>query len=343
MSDRLLVGTRKGLFVMERVGRGWSVTSVSFLGQSVATTLFDDRDGTFYAALNYGNSGAKLHSSSDSGTTWQELPVPEFEKGPDQKSPVVKLIWSLEAGGKDQPGVLWAGTVPSGFFRSEDNGKSWKLLHGPCHPPEGKEPVSGGGKLTGIHSICIHPRNSQNLIIGNSCLGVWASSDGGQTWESRGNVPHPQRVVRCHSAPDVLWAQHRNGIFRSTDAGVTWQAIAQAGPSTFGFAAAVHPKHSETAWFVPALSDEVRVPVDARFVVTRTRDGGKTFDTLSDGLPRESAYDIVYCHALDVDESGKRLAVGSTTGGLWTTSNSGESWRMLPTRLPPIYCLRFAK
>ena len=51
--------------------------------------------------------------------------------------------------------------------------------------------------------------------------------------------------------------------------------------------------------------------------VTRTRDGGQSFDVLTDGLPQEHAYDLVYRHALDIDGSGDRLLMGSTTGNLW--------------------------
>ena len=102
------------------------------------------------------------------------------------------------------------------------------------------------------------------------------------------DIQDPHRVVRCAAAPDVLWTQHHNGIFRSIDDGDLWTEITEAGPSTFGFAVAVHPHDPDTAWFVPAIKDEVRVPVDGRFVVTRTRDGGATFDVLADGLPQST-------------------------------------------------------
>jgi len=92
---------------------------------------------------------------------------------------------------------------------------------------------------------------------------------------------------------------------------------------------------------VPAVKDECRVPVDAKLVVARTRDGGRNFDVLRKGLPQEHAYDLVYRHGLDVDESGNRLAFGSTTGGLWLSEDQGDTWRCLSTQLPPIHCVRF--
>jgi hypothetical protein len=113
------------------------------------------------------------------------------------------------------------------------------------------------------------------------------------------------------------------------------------GPSSFGFAVAVHPRDPDTAWFVPATSDEKRIPVEGRVVVTRTRDGGRTGEVLKNGLPQEHAYDLVYRHALDIDDTGNSLAFGSTTGSLWVSDNQGDSWQCVSSHLPPVYCVRF--
>lgn len=136
-------------------------------------------------------------------------------------------------------------------------------------------------------------------------------------------------------------AQHHNGVFRSQANGTDWYEI-QVPPSSFGFAVAVHPHDAETAWFVPAVKDEKRYPVDAALVVARTRDGGRHFEVLRQGLPQQASYDLVYRHALAVDDSGDRLAFGSTTGGLWTTDDQGEHWQALAARLPPIHAVTFA-
>ena len=138
-----------------------------------------------------------------------------------------------------------------------------------------------------------------------------------------------------------MWIQHHNGIFRSDDAGRTWTECLGVKPSSFGFAVAVHPKDPDTAWFVPEIKDERRIPADGRFVVTRTRDGGKSVQVLANGLPAEPSYDIVYRHALDVDASGDDLAMGSTTGGVWISQDQGDSWSLAAARFPPVYAVRF--
>lgn len=81
--------------------------------------------------------------------------------------------------------------------------------------------------------------------------------------------------------------------------------------------------------------------MDGRFLVNRTRDGGETFEPLTVGLPDPPAYDLVYRHAFELDESGQILAMGSTTGSLWVSEDQGDRWELLTSHLPPVYCVRF--
>ena len=370
MDNRILVGTRKGLFTLSRragTSPGWSLldTPPHFLGDPVSAVLADARDGTLYAALRLGHFGTKLRRSTDNGASWQEIAVPAYPAAPQdaelssaEAPATLDQIWTLEAGGADQPGVLWAGTNPGGLFRSADRGDSWILMESLWDRPERKQWFGGGYDLPGIHSVCVDPRDSRCVTVGVSCGGVWQTRDGGANWQVRAqgmraeymppdqsgdpNIQDPHRVVQCPARPDVLWAQHHNGIFRSTDHAASWQEIAGAAPSKFGFAVAVHPADADTAWFVPAVKDECRVPVDGRLVVTRTRDGGQHFEVLGQGLPERQAYDLVYRHGLAVDAAGNCLAMGSTTGGLWVSENQGDTWHCVSVHLPPIYCVRFA-
>jgi hypothetical protein len=131
------------------------------------------------------------------------------------------------------------------------------------------------------------------------------------------------------------------GIRRSTDDLATWKQL-HAKPSSFGFPVVVHPTQPDTAWFVPAHSDQKRAPIDGRVVVTRTRDGGDTFSEVTNGLPQRHAYDLVYRHAMSIAPDGDNLAFGSTTGNLWTTADQGDHWHGVASNLPPIYGVRYA-
>ena len=359
MNDRLLVATRKGLFTLER-DAAWRITRTAFLGDPVSMVLADPRSRMLHAALNLGHFGVKMHRSADGGETWEEMPSPGFPPQPEEaEGPAWSLVqvWSLETGGADEAGVLWAGTLPGGLFRSDDDGASWSLVRSLWDRPERLEWFGGGAESPGIHSICVDPRDPRLVTVAISCGGVWQSTDGGDSWTLRGdgmhaaympperatdpNIQDPHRMVQCPGAPDVFWLQHHNGVFRSTDTAASWQEVAATKPPRYGFPVVVHPRDPDTAWLVPAAADESRYAPDGAVCVHRTRDGGASFEALREGLPQEHAYHLVYRHCLDIAAGGERLAMGSTTGGLWLSEDGGEHWDALGLHLPPIYAVRF--
>lgn len=359
MANRFYVGTRKGLFEIARRKNGWEVAGTHFLGDPVSAILAHG-DGTLTAALDLGHFGAKLWRR-DPGAAWRELAVPTFPPKPedakDDPHPwSLNKIWNIEPGGVE--GRLWAGSMPGGLFRSDDNGESWSLVESLWRMPERLQWGGVGGDVPGISTVLIDPRNPSDIRVGVSTGGVWASTDAGASWrlinegmyaeylppELRGN-PISQDVhqlARCAAKPEIMWCQHHNGVFRSEDAGAHWREVSAIRPSKFGFAVAAHPKDPDTAWFVPAVKDEKRIPVDGKIVVARTSDGGRSFDVLNKGLPQRHAYDLVWRHALAVDGSGEKLAFGSTSGGLWISEDGGDSWAAPEARLPPISVVRFA-
>lgn len=366
MAQALLVCSRKGLLVYRPGVAGWVFEALHFRGENITIALADPRDGRWYVALNLGHFGVKLQVSADEGASWTELPAPAYPEGAmlgtgdgkDAQPATLKLIWALADGGAARPGRLWAGTNPGGLFRSDDAGASWNLMRGLWDQPSRQEWFGGGYDAPGIHSICVDPRDPDHVQVAISCGGVWTSTDAGMSWtltasgmfadymppERRSDpaIQDPHRMVQCADAPDTLWVQHHNGVFRSRDGARSWQEVPAVPPSVFGFAVAVHPTAPDTAWLVPAVKDECRIPVNAELVVSRTRDGGRSFEVLRAGLPAAPAYDLVYRHGLAIDATGAWLALGSTTGGLWVSGDQGDSWACLSAHLPPIHALCFA-
>lgn len=357
----LLVGSRKGLFVIHRGDAGWKLGSPHFPGEPVTQVLADPQDGAWYAALRLGHFGVKVKRSMDRGMQWEEVAAPAFPEkpteGPWKDDPMpwtVDLLWSLEAGG----GKLWAGCIPAGLFTSDDRGASWRLVESLWDRPERAGWFGGGYDHPGIDSIAIDPRDAKHVTLAISCGGVWQSRDGGQTWANTstglkapymppervddGNIQDVHRMDVCAAQPDALWIQHHGGIYRSTDGGMHWEGIAAPQPSGFGFAVVAHPTDPQRAWFAPAHSDGNRVPVDGRMVVNETRDGGRTFVSHGEGLPQSNAYHLIYRHAMACTADGKTLAMASTTGGLWVSEDEGQSWQCLSRDLPPIAAVRFA-
>ncbi len=354
-NQRAWVATRKGLFELRRQRAGWTVAGISFLGETVSMLLPPQPDGRMLAALNLGHFGVKVHASDDAGASWHEVTTPTYPEQPADATGVpwkLVQIWSLEAAG----GTVWAGTLPGGLFRSADFGSSWQLVEPLWNHPSRSEWFGGGADVPGIHSVCPHPQRPGEVLVGVSCGGAWVTRDDGANWrvqaegmradfmppERAGDpvIQDPHRIVRSPTSPAVLWCQHHNGIWRSTDDAASWQEL-KAPVSSFGFAVAVHPQDADAAWFVPAVKDEQRVPVDGALVVNRTRDGGRSFETLRAGLPQSHCYDLIYRHGLDVAGDGRSLLMGSTTGGLWASDDGGEQWQTVSTTLPPIYAVRF--
>jgi len=368
MSDLLLVSTRKGLFSIRRAKAGrWQVGAVSFLGDNVTLALPDARDGAWYAALDHGHFGVKLHRSEDRGARWEEVGVPQYPEPPaghvekdlfGREIPwKLVRVWALEPGLASQPGLLWAGTLPGGLFRSGDRGATWELVRGLWDHPDRQAWMGGGADYPGIHSVCVHPDHPRRITVAVSTGGTWRSEDLGATWAVRGQGMHAaympperagdprvqdvHRLVQCPARPEVAWIQHHNAMYRSVDDGLTWTDLGKPPLTGFGFAVAAHPADPGTAWFVPGDKDERRIPLGGKVVVLRTRDGGKSFVVLARGLPQKHAYDLVFRHALDVDGSGERLAFGSTTGSLWATENAGDDWITVAEHLPPVYAVRW--
>lgn len=362
----LLVGTRKGLFVVEGHGASAAVVRTAFVGDNVPLTCVDRRDGAWYAVLDHGHFGVKLHRSSDAGATWDEIAVPAYPPKPEgfvdtdmwgrEREWTTKNIWALTPA-LDADGALWCGTMPGGLFRSVDRGASWTLIDSLWNDESRVRWNGGGADHAAIHSICVDPRDPRCVVVAVSSGGVWRTRDLGVSWEActrgmkAGYVPpeqaelpenqDPHCVVQSPSSPEVFWCQHHMGIFRSTDDLASWHAI-EARPSSFGFPVAVHPRDPLTAWFVPAHSDQKRAPIDGCVVVNRTRDGGATFETLRAGLPQRFAYDLVFRHALAIGDDGAALAFGSTTGNLYVTADQGDLWHVVAQHLPPIYSVRYA-
>ncbi len=356
--NTLLLGTRKGLVVYEKNAAGWEYRGDHFLGVPVSLAACDARSHTWWAMLEHGHWGCKLHRSVDQGGSWQEITAPKYPAGEEIKPGLpatLKYLWAFAPGSADQPGRIYLGTEPGGLFSSDDNGNSFTLNRGLWARPERQEQWFGGGRdHPGIHSIVIDPKDDQHIYVAISCAGVFETRNGGASWQPRNKglkadfLPDPKAevghdahlLVACRAAPEVLWQQNHAGVYRSTDAGAHWQEVSGEEHPRFGFAIAADDQNSEVAWVIPAHKDECRVAIDHALRVCRTEDGGKSWQSFTRGLPQQASYDLVFRHALAVH--GDTLAFGTTTGNVYLSEDRGEGWACLNNNLPPVYSCTFA-
>lgn len=345
---KAVLATRKGVIVLKQTVAGWDVERSHFEGVKASYVAYDPQKKWIWAGLNHGHWGPKLHVSKNNGKTFEELPAPKFPESYKEK---LKEIWAFN---RDKRGRIYIGTDPAALFYSDDDGNTWHLNEG-FWKVEGRDKWFGGGTDgTCLHSIMVHPENDDHLIGAVSVGGVLESKNRGKSWQyiNKGLradfmpdpadliVQDPHLVEMSPSDPKVLWQQNHCGIFKSENGGELWQDLSKSKglKSAFGWAVAVDEKNPKIAYTVPALSDEIRVPSQKKLVVQKTTNGGKTWKTISKGLPQKYCYDIVYRHALT--KKDKHLLFGSTTGHVYFSKNHGEAWKQLKYQLPPIYAVQ---
>ena len=351
----LLVGSSKGLIVWKHHQGKWDIQDVHFRGFPVSLVYVDERTQTWWAGISHRHWGQKLHFSKDFGKSWESIPTPTYPKGSEYrkgKPAKLKKIWSLAAGGVNEPEVLWMGTEPGGLFKSVDGGKSFQLVESLWNHPSRMDEnqwFGAGRDDPFMHAIIVNPQDSRHIYIAVSCAGIFESKDGGDSWEARNNglvatyLPNPRAEVGHdpHALemnplnPSIIWQQNHCGIFRTTDGGEEWKQLSQQeGIAHYGFALATDEKDPEKAWVIPAISDEERVAHGLSLYVAHTGDGGKNWEDLREGLPQEYCFDIVFRHAFT--KAGKHMAFGTTNGNLFLSANEGQSWQALHTHFPRI-------
>lgn len=393
MSNMILLGTRKGTVIFDRHNHAWLPRPIAHAGIPVCYATRDPRDGTMWASLDHGHWGPKLSRSRDDGETWEDAPSIKYPQGaryivkylptddfvpdapaakPAYQDASVYKIWNLTFGNADQPGRIYAGTIPGGLFVSDDAGESWELNR-PLwnHESRGGDLFAGDATSEnhwqgtpasidygifepGIHSIMADPGDGNHLYVAVSTAGVLETTDGGRTWMNRNRgmlmdyMPDPESdwghdphfVAVCPGQGQHLWQQNHCGVFYSNDGAQSWKKVSKPDAGVhFGFPVAVDENDGLTAWVVPAQADMQRMAIAGGLCVARTTDGGESWQSFRQGLPQENAYDIVLRHSLDI--SGDCLCFGSTTGNVYLSEDRGETWQCLGSNFPPVYSVRF--
>ena len=358
---RLLVGTRKGAFVMTADGKreSWKVEGPHFAGWEIyhlnGSPVNPDR---LYASQSSGWFGQVMQRSDDGGKTWEAVGNDfkyEGEVGTHtwyDGSPhpyVFARVWHLEPSLADAD-TVYAGVEDAALFRSTDGGKSWQELNGLRTHPTSPSWAPGAGGLC-LHTIKLHPTDPNRIFTAISAAGAFRSDDAGETWKTinhglhSAQIPNPtaevghcvHRLAMHPSRPDTLFMQKHWDVMRTDDAGESWREVSGNLPTDFGFAIDVHAHEPETVYVVPITSDSHHFVMDGKLRVYRSRSGGEEWEALTKGLPQSDCYVNVLRDAMAVDSMDScGIYFGTSGGQVYASNDAGDSWTAIVHDLPPV-------
>jgi photosystem II stability/assembly factor-like uncharacterized protein len=347
----LVLGTKKGLFVLEGdPPDGFAITARSFPGEPIDHAVRDVRTGRLFAGLTSPFYGPKLLYAEDPQGEWKQAAGVTLPEGGEE---ALQRIWIVVPG---EDGMLYAGGDPGVLFESDDGGASWRLNEPLWEHKQAESWQPGGGGLC-VHSIVSWPGEPDRLAVAVSAAGIWLTEDRGRTWR-RGNrglvarylpedMPEENaalcvhHVERAASRPERLFLQFHGGVYRSDDAGESWNDIGDGLPSDFGFPMVLDPADADSAFVIPLEADRDRVTPGGQVRVYETRDAGSSWRPREDGLPQRDAYLTVLRLAFAGVGEGpsQQLYFGTTTGEVFGSADGGATWASAATRLPPVYSL----
>jgi photosystem II stability/assembly factor-like uncharacterized protein len=358
---RVLVGTRKGAFVLTADGKRdtWDVSGPHFAGWEIYHLKASPADpNRLYASQSSSWFGQLIQRSSDGGKTWEAVGnkfeydgVPGTHQWYDGTPHPweFKRVWHIEPALTD-PDVIYAGVEDAAMFRSSDAGQTWQELPGLRGHGSGASWQPGAGGLC-LHTILLDPVNPKRMYIAISAAGAFRTDDGGETWrpinkglKSEG-IPKPEaevghcvhRIAMHRSRPDVLFMQKHWDVMRTDNAGESWTEVSGNLPTDFGFPIDVHAHEPETIYVVPIKSDSEHFPPEGKLRVYRSRSGGNYWQALTNGLPQRDCYVNVLRDAMAVDSMDScGIYFGTTGGQVYASADSGDSWAPIVRDLPPV-------
>jgi len=358
---RVLVGTRKGAFVLESDGKRkqWNILGPHFAGWEIYHLKGSPADpNRLYASQSNSWSGQQIQRSNDGGGTWEPAGnkfvydgVPGTHQWYDGTPHPweFKRVWHVEPSLTD-PDTVWAGVEDAALFRTTDGGQNWQELPGLRGHGTGSFWQPGAGGLC-LHTILLDPTDPGRIYIAISAAGAFRSDDGGHTWRpiNRGlksqYIPDPEAEIgHCvhhiamHPArPSVLFMQKHWDVMRSDDSGEAWREVSGNLPTDFGFAIDVHAHEPDTVYVVPIQSDSEHFPPEGKLRVYRSRTGGGDWEPLTNGLPQAHCYVNVLRDAMAVDSLEDCGVYFGTTGGqVYASADAGDSWSAIARDLPAV-------
>jgi len=315
--SRILAGFYPGgVFHSRDRGEHWTDVSGDLPVLNIVSCAVDPSNpDRFYVGTN----PAAMFVTEDAGKHWREL------EGVRQLPNA--SIWSNPRGPAHVRGIavspadsrlIYAAVEVGDIIRSEDGGKSWRVLEGVCHDQ---------------HKVLLSP-SDPNLVFlstgadsppydGSHGYGLFRSRDAGDSWENLNDRLAMPKSVYCEDAIASLPLERETVFIAIGD---------ETPPHWRG------PRNSDFEFFSTPSAE--RRPKGADFTIHRSSDGGQTWDNLCGrgGLPANFFHAVWGLDAAGTPDSSA-VCFGTTEGHVWTSADGGASWRKLAHQLPPVHHL----
>jgi hypothetical protein len=335
---RLCVGTSKGIVLLDP-DRAETPLMALAEPSSVWCMAQDSRDPkVIYAGTmgggHMGQGGGKgsVAVSIDGGRNWKDV-TPSGARDED--------IWSV-ASSPAEPGSIFVGTSHARLFRSRERGGGFTecvaflKIPGRDHwsfPPPPHIPH--------IRSLSFDPQNPETMYLGVEEGGVFRTRDFGDSFESlnHGIYEDIHTVVADPHNRDRLYATTGRGFYLSEDSGASWQHITRGFNRFYPIPLLTHAEakgmiHTAAAGGPPPSWQRGSDGASAQLF--RSKDGGMSFETISEGFGPTRA--MVMRLKADPERTGEFFGV-LNDGTVIRSRSAGEAVETIAGNLPPAYDL----
>jgi len=327
--DEVWVGTREGIVVIERAAEdgGWKIARRLLEDKHISAIMTEPESGLTFVGAFHGS----VQATPDGGKTWESRNHGLTEDD----------VYSLAAVRRDRGTRLYLGTEPAHIFCSDDLGRRWRELSGMRSVPsvpKWKFPVPPHNAHT--KHISFAPGDPSTIY---ACIEVGAllrSRDGGETWaQIEGVYEDVHRLaIHPHDA-NRLYVVTGHGLYVSLDGGARFEEwIARPSPiAGYPDGIVFHPRNPDLM-FLGAADAGPGTWMKTHYAgakISRSKDGGRNWEMLQNGLPERMQASIEALCLADWGESASLFAA-TTAGDVYGSDDTGEHWRRIIGGLAPI-------
>lgn len=332
--DGLLVATIDGVYRLDRGAADWSVARAGLEGVHVGSLV--------------STSGGRLLAGAHSGGLFaSERGTAGWTRAMDGIDPAHEQVYCLAEQPRAGGVVLWAGTQPAALYRSDDLGATWRELPSLRDVPDtDKWNFPAPPHVAHVKHVTFHPREERTLYVCVEQGAVLRSLDDGATWHEldgysrEGDTAYrdAHRIALAPAHPDTLFLTSGEGVYTSEDAGETWTHLTRK-RDRIGYPDVlfIDPRDERTVVVAGAANSPPhwREHRDGKPGILRSRDAGRTWTELTNGLPAQIRGNIE-AMTLAHGPFGVAFFAGTATGDVFASEDGGDSWTTIASGLPAV-------